>query len=252
MEEQKLPVKQGRHRKDAALVLRDRYWAIYLKNQLPEESYASLERKLLPHLKVTKREHGEGFSQPGSLSKVAAGKRGLSASLEGIPDAVRRADELVPGATAAYTSLLWSALAAPGTPSMLCQTIAPEVRARLFEHHFSAPPAKPSSEGLLSLGGVRRAARLWHRDGLGLLLCHCPAAIGISKLSLTAEAYVLHLLHWASCKDPALQTVKADLIALIKERYRLQSRATNATETRLFLAPRIKAFSQGIRLLLGP
>ena len=83
MAKQRIPAKQGRPPKDAALALRDRYWVLYLKAHLPEDSYASLERKLFPHLQITKREHGEGFSQPGSLSKVAAGKRGLSASQRG-------------------------------------------------------------------------------------------------------------------------------------------------------------------------
>lgn len=101
-----MPAKQGRLSKDAALAPRDRYWVLYLKTHLAEDSYASLERKLFLHLRVTLRDYGEGFSQPGSLSKVAAGTRGLSASLEGLPDVVRNAEAPVPGEIAAYNSIL--------------------------------------------------------------------------------------------------------------------------------------------------
>ena len=128
VEKQKLPTKQGRPPKDAALALRDRYWVLYLKSHLPQDSYASLERKLLPNLRITQREHGEGFSQPNSLSKVAAGARGLSSSLEGLPDVVRNAEALLPGAIAAYNSILWRALAEPNAWLESCQQVAPEVR----------------------------------------------------------------------------------------------------------------------------
>lgn len=251
MEKQRIPAKQGRLPKDAALALRDRYWVLYLKARLPEDSYASLERKLFPHLQITKREHGEGFSQPGSLSKVAAGTRGLSASLEGRPDVVRNAEALVPGAIAAYNSILWAALVEPHAWSGTSQRIAPEARARLFERHFLALPAKPSSPGSLNLYGVRRVSRIWHLDALGLLLCHCPPAIGVSKLSLTAEAYVPNLLHRICQRDPALTAVKDELAALIAERYGITDRVGGVPEGRVFLAPKVNAISQGLRSIFG-
>ena len=251
MEKKKLPAKQGRPSKDAALVLRDRYWVLYLKSHLPQDSYACIERKLFPHLRVTRREHGEGLSQPGALSKVAAGTRGLSTSIEGIPDAVRNAEDLVPGATAAYTSILWSVLAEPSALPVSDQKIGSEVRARLFERHFSALPAKPSSQGLLSLYGVRRVSRLWHRDALGLLLYHCPASIGVSRLSLTAEAYVSHLSGLICRRDLALRVVQDDMLALMKARFGVPVRQ-GAMAERLFLAPKVNAISQGLRLILRP
>lgn len=255
MEKQKLPTKQGRPPKDAALALRDRYWVLYLKSRLPEDSYASLERKLSLHLRVSKREHGEGFSQPGSLSKVAAGTRGLSASLEGLPDVVRNAEALAPGAIAAYNSILWRALAEPNAWLDLCQQVAPEVRSRLLAHHFQAFPARHawhSCPGALSIYGVRRVGRLWHRDALGLLLCHCPPAIGLSQLSFTAENYVLHLLNWACRKDEALLEVKDDLLTLIGARYGLKRQADAVNKDRVFLAPRLGGISYHMRMLLGP
>lgn len=251
MTEQKLSLKQGRRRKDPALALRDRYWALYLKSQLPDESYASLERMLLPHLHITRREHGEGFAQPGALSKAAAGTRGVSAYLEGLPDVVRHAEALVPGAIAAYSSALWSALVEPHPWPGTYQRIAPEVQARLLERHFFALPAKPSSPGPLSLYGVRRVSRIWHLDALGLLLCHCPAAISVSKLSLTAEAYVPNLLHWICQRDPALMAVKDELAALITRRYGITDRVGGVPEGRIFLAPKVSAVSQGLRLIFG-
>lgn len=255
MEKQRIPAKQGRPPKDAALALRDRYWVLYLKARLPEDSYASLERKLFPHLRVTLREHGEGFSQPGALSKVAAGTRGLSASLEGLPDLVRNAEALVPGAIAAYNSILWRALAEPNAWLDSCQQVAPEVRARLLAHHFQALPAMHagrSRPGTLSLYGVRRVSRLWHRDALGLLLCHCPPAIGLSQLSFTAENYVLHLLNWACRRDAALLTVKDDLLSLIGDRCGVKGQVGAVGKDRTFLAPRLGGISYNLRMLLGP
>ncbi|MPS90003.1 MAG: hypothetical protein E2585_15160 [Comamonas sp.] len=255
MEKQRIPAKQGRPSKDAALALRDLYWVLYLKRRLPEDSYASIERKLFPHLRISKREHGEGFSQPGSLSKVAAGKRGLSASLEGIPDVVRNAEALVPGAIAAYNSILWRALAEPNAWLDSCQDVAPEAQIRLFAHHFQALPAMHagrSRPGALSLYGVRRVSRLWHRDALGLLLCHCPPVIGISPLSFTAENYVLHLLNWACRRDVTLLTVKDDLLALIGDRYGVTGQVDAVDKDRIFLAPRLGGISYSLRMLLGP
>lgn len=60
---------KGRPAKDAALVLRDQYWALFLKSQCPGESFASLERALLPHLRITQRGDGQGSSQPFSMNR---------------------------------------------------------------------------------------------------------------------------------------------------------------------------------------
>lgn len=108
---------QGRARKEVAFVLRDRYWALWLKGQ-SGLSFAALERRLCPHLKVTAREDGEGSRQPFALSKVATGKRGLGSSPT-VPAIVEEADLTWPGSVRIYRALCFRSLASslPDRPS---------------------------------------------------------------------------------------------------------------------------------------
>lgn len=255
MNEQKQPHRRGPKTKDEALVLRDRYWALFVKSKLPEESYASLERRLSPHLKVTRRQDLLGYSQPFSLSKVAQGKRGLSQAVGSLPPVVERAEALVPGANEAFTSILWTAL----MPPLRSQheenqrgSISIEVTSRLNTRHFAPKSAVYAGLGLLNAQGIRRLSRLRHRDALGLLLCYCPVHMKPSQLSLTAEAYVLYLLQKCCDKDPALMAIKSSLIRLLSDRFRIQANTRCRDTGKIFLAPRVSSFAVGLRSLLYP
>lgn len=239
----------GRPRKDGALRLRDQYWICHLKDRLPGETFASLERRLGPHLRVTRRSKEEGLSQPFAYSKVARGVRGLSASLEDVPLIVHRAEDLTPGVQSAFTSILWTALAKPGTR---CGSISPEVRVRLHDRHYSKKPGNSDDPGMLNAAGIRRISRLWHRDAMGLLLCHCPVAIGYTYLSFQAESYLLHLLHWCSRSDPAIQRVSASLAAIIDSRYPMPHNFRVGYTQKIFPAPKGSTFLMGLRMMLGP
>ena len=237
----------GRPPKDLALKLRDQYWVWHLNNLLPNETFASLERRLAPHLRITWRGKEEGYSQPFAYSKVARGVRGLSASLEEVPEIVHRANEMAPGVLSAYTSILWVALTKPGCRS---GSIAPEVRSRLFDHHFSIPPESADDVGLLNASGILRVSRLWHRDALGLLLCHCPSVIGTSVLSLKAEAYVQHMLHWCASGDPAMNMIRDALNPLIASRYLIPRGLMETLDHKVFPVKRRSTPLVGLRMLL--
>ena len=245
---------KGRPPKDPALVLRDQYWALFLRAHSPGESYASLERTLLPHLRITQRGDGQGSSQPFSLSKVAMGHRGLSPHLGPPPLIVNRAEDLVAGAKGAFTSVLWSTLAQPwpleGVKDQYAE-VAPEVRSRLTDRHFSVMPKTRFGLRLLNSNGIRRVSRLRHRDALGLLLCYSPAVVGFSKQSLTASSYVFYALKRGCQSDPALMAIKDTLIKLINERFKIYNQTECGRETRLFVAPRHSLLTVGIRALIG-
>ena len=249
------PRQRGRKSKDEALVLRDRYWALFLKSKLPNESYASLEKQLFTNLQVRRRANSLGYSQPFALSKVALGKRGLSPKLEEVPLVVTRAQELAPEVLVAYRSILWAALMGPATFSKTrdpYRSIASEVSARLSDRHFSTPSHARLGSLSLNKQGVCRLSRLWHRDALGLMLCHCSAVKGISKVSLTAEAYVFNLLHWSCHQDPALMAIKRELATLIKKRFAINAGADWIRNARPFIAPRISGIALGLRTLIDP
>jgi hypothetical protein len=255
MNKQKQPHRRGPKTKDEALVLRDRYWALFVKSKLPGESYASLERRLSPHLKVTRRQDLLGYSQPFSLSKVAQGKRGLSQAVGALPPVVERAEALVPGANEVFTSILWTALMQPlrSTPEGDQRgSISIEVTSRLNVRHFSGKPAVHAGLRLLNEQGIRRLSRLRHLDALGLLLSYCPVHMKPSKLSLTAEAYVLYSLHKCCDKDPALMAIKSSLIKLLSDRFRIQANNNCSDTGKIFLAPRVSSFAIGLRSLLDP
>jgi hypothetical protein len=255
MNKQKQPHRRGPKPKDEALVLRDQYWALFVKSKFPDESYASLERVLYPHLKITRREDSLGYSQPCTPSKIARGKHGLSRTLGALPAVVERAEALVPGAIEAFTSILWTALMPP-----LMSThdgdrrgsISIEVTSRLNARHFAPKSAVHAGLGLLNVQGIRRLSRLRHLDALGLLLCYCPVHMKPSKLSLTAEAYVLYLLQRCCDKDPGLMAIKSSLIKLLSARFRIQANTRCSYAGKVFLAPRVSSFAVGLRSLLDP
>lgn len=243
------PVRRsGRPLKDLALRLRDQYWVRHLNDRLPDETFASLERKLGSHLRITWRGKEEGYSQPFAFSKVARGTRGLSSSLEDVPSTVQRAEDLAPGMQSAFTSILWAALVKPGNRR---GSIAPEVRSRLFDHHFSMLPESADDVGRLNASGILRVSRLWHRDALGLLLCHCPAAIGHSSFSLRAETYVQHMLHWCARMDPAINSIREPLKHLIESRYPMPGRLIDAVDHKIFPPNRRLTSLIGVRMLLN-
>ncbi len=255
MNEQKQSHRRGPKPKDEALVLRDQYWALFVKSKFPDESYASLERVLCPHLNIKRREDLLGYSQPFSLSKIAKGERGLSAALGDPPHLVVRSEILAPGAREAFTSILWTALIQPVRSThegIQCGSIAHEVVRRLTAVHHSLNPASHAGFRLLNERGIRRLSRLRHRDALGLLLWYCPAVTKASRLSVTAEAYVFHLLNKCCDKDPALMKIKDGLIRLICERFRIRDKTSQCKNDKIFLGPRVSSFAVGLRLLIDP
>ncbi len=244
--------RRGRPVKDRALVLRDRYWVLQLR-ATTGLTFATLERELMPHLSVGRRENGEGLSQPFALSKVANGSRGLSPYVEDVPSLVRRAEDVAPGSLAAYTSILWHALAPPTTvrkPLATLDGVSPTVASRMGDRFWRFHPAEPRQ--MLNDLGIRRAARLAHRDALGLLLCHCPPAADVSYTALLAELYVFHVLHQCCKQDPTMASLQVEFIDLAKARYRGLRHVPTAPSTgRIFLAPRVRAFAVSMRRLLG-
>ena len=244
--------RRGRKTKDEALVLRDRYWALFLKSKLPDESYASLEKRLFTNLQIKRRKSSLGYSQPFALSKVALGKRGLSPKLEDVPLVVLRGEQLVAKASEAFRSILWTVLMGPETVSKIkdpYHSVAPEVKLELSKRHFSVASNAGTDVGSLNTLGIRRLSRLWHRDALGLLLSHCPAVKGASKVSLMAEAYVFNLLHCICQHDPALMAIKSELATLIKQRFGVKANAGWIRNAKPFIAPKISGVAVGFRML---
>lgn len=244
LQDERIP-RRGRQPKDPALVLRDRYWALHLQSQLPDESFASLERKLMAHLRIGRRENGEGYSQPFSLSKIARGTRGLSSRLDEVHPIVLRADQLVPSSLAVYTSILWRALVSgPESERQIgsSQLVTREVINRMSDRHFESRAALK-----LNLLGVRRLSRISHIDAVGLLLRQCEPAIDATTTSLTAEAYIFHLIHRSSIRDCALQAIQKDLVGLVKERYPGLRAKDDQDSTKIFLGPRVSSIATSLR-----
>ena len=246
-----MPPAVGRPRKDPALILRDRYWAMRLKHSLPNESLASIERQLVPHLSITRRADGEGFSQPFALSKIAKGQRGISPSLDGVPPLVQRAERLAPGSIHAFRSVLWRALADSSrlddTPP-IHDIVCGEVLRRLGDRHFMNP-----SRGVQKLNyrGVLRAGRLAHRDALGLLLMHCSPLAAISTASFAAEQSVWHTMYRACDQDPALDGIQDALAALIDARFPGLLKKYASRRSLVFPVRRTSSVAVGIAMLLS-
>jgi len=209
---------------------------------------------LQPHLRVTRRELSAGNSQPFSLSKVARGARGLSPDLKTLPPIVKRAEDVLPGSIAAFTSILWSALVDPAkfaaSTGELC-SVAPEVSGRLCERHFAGSSKNRLDCRKLNLLGIRRLARLRHLDAVGLLLWHSLQTVQPSKLSITAEEYFFNSLQLYRRSDGALQDLMVPLMDLIKQRYPQIVSVNSAIGFKLFLAPRVSGVKVALRTLIG-
>jgi hypothetical protein len=242
---------RGRSAKDPALRLRDRYWALNLKSSLPGESFASIERRIAPHLRVSRREFGQGFSQPFALSKVASGSRGISAFVDGTPDVVRRAEQWVAGSSGAFTSLLWRTLLPDATWQSVwsgVEGLSEDVSRRLMPRHLQSTGV---GVACLNEAGVRRVSRLAHVDAIGLLLARSPRISGITHEALAAEDCVGLVLRRVCAVDAALRQVEVPLRQLIKERFPQVPIDGQAGDTRAFTSRRVSGIRLGLRRLLG-
>ena len=209
--------KGGRSAKDAALVLRDTYWARRLKDHFPDQSYSSLERNLWDGIKVGRRGEGQGYSQPFALAKVAAGTRGLSAYLDDVPPFVRKAGSLWPDSEAVYASCTWQAL---HSKAFMCKALGqvtaacPEVLKRL-----PALPADWNRWHPVPEAWVRRVGRLTHLDALGLLLFAGSRHAGYYREAYLANEYLPAVFGRLCLHDPAFSAIAGGVRALIAEAY---------------------------------
>ena len=211
--------RSGRRRKDDALILRDRYWALGLKAYLPDESLSSIERLLWLNIRVGRREEGQGYRQPFALAKIAAGTRGISDALDGTPPVVERARSLWPASEAVFTSCIWAALherawlhraigAVPG--------IGNDVRCRLKPHHLVA---NGRSQPWFSPAGICRLGRLTHLDALGLLLLGGGQTAGGTYEEVLAQLYVPPVFGRICQFDPIFAALEDTFRGLITRRY---------------------------------
>lgn len=212
------PHRSGRPPKEAALRLRDRYWALKLKADLPAESYSSLERLLYEDVQVSRREFGQGYSQPFALAKVASGTRGVCSNDSGVPPVVQRAEQLWPGSSEAYCSLLWPALVSSGwllgVVRRQVPPVADAVRRRLRSQHLDAAKADLLR---LTAAGIRRVGRLTHLDALALLLINGSRHGQGSHLNFMADLYATPVFSRLSRTDKTFALIADELQALIEE-----------------------------------
>lgn len=200
--------------------MRDRYWALKLKADLPDESYASLERLLYENIQVRRREDGQGDSQPGALAKVASGTRGISSDVHGVPSIVQKAEQLWPGSSEPYCSLLWLALAPkawllhPFRKQL--SLVVDEVRSRILSRHLASPK---DGTGAFTAAGVRRLGRLTHIDALALLLLHGSKGNGDYKCAFMADLYATAVFARLARTDQVFALIADDLRSLIDERH---------------------------------
>jgi len=203
--------------KDPLLVLRDRYWALTLQRLAGGKSFAALERELCPHLHIRLRDDGEGRVQPFSLSKVAAGTRGLSPSASGWPEKVEQAERRYRGSSSAFKSLLWKVLACAREGRGLENPgpyVSDEVARRFSERHQSLIDGC----NMLNASGLRRAGRLTHIDALGLLLWICSSMSGVRHLEPLAATYVQSMVERLTLADPAFAVLRGEIVQQIAGR----------------------------------
>lgn len=229
--------KGGRRTKDAALVLRDKYWALRLKAFLPNESYSSLERALWEGIQIGRRGEGQGYSQPFALAKVAAGTRGLSPDLEGVPPVVKKAGELWPDSEDVYRSCTWQALHAKawlhravGRAPFACT----EVLRRLPSWQVDLSGRPRATEAW-----TRRVGRLTHLDALGLLLFSGSHHAGGELEAYLANLYVPAVYGRLCRKDPSFAAIAAEVKTLVMSAYPEVPALDDPAEQRAF-APRSK------------
>jgi hypothetical protein len=236
----------GRPRKDPALKLRDRYVATWLKLNGGGRTLSSLERDLHPSLLLRERGDGQGVSQPGALDKAARGVRGLSANFE-LPQIVRGAEVVAPGAIAAFSSPLWLALCnspQQGFNRELERSAAQLCLRRRFAQHCSSLTA--AKRGLCT---VRRLGRIWHRDALGHLLLLCRAETPTEE-SVLAELHIANSLHRACQGCLALQQIHTELEALIELRFRGVLALGQRSVGKVFPGIRISQIGVALRMLM--
>lgn len=242
----------GRPIKDAALRVRDSYWAIRLKQLAHGRSYASVERVLFPHITLRVRGNGEGVSQPFALSKVANGSRGICPELDAVPLVVRRAQEHFPGSLDDFRSLLWPVLLEARrreSVRIADWVIADEVLGRLKDEHFAKEGRRALS---LNQRGICLLASLSHRDALAVLLLNSPKLAGVSKVSVLAEGYVTPVFVRLCAADPAFAAVSERVGAIINSRFPGSLRLNNPSDYCAFPRRRVSAMSVSLRMLLGP
>jgi hypothetical protein len=242
-------MERGRPCKHEALVLRDQYWAISLRNR-SGQSYASLERELFPHVKVRKREDGEGYVQPFALSKVAAGTRGLAAGGHAIPAVVEHGEDRYPGSSQCYRSILWRALSSKRHQNLRPddEGVGNEVRARLRHDHLNR--LEGASQWQLTELGVRRVGRLTHIDALGLLLASSYPLAGPSVASLLAGDCISAVFARLCKVDLVLRALKHPLVDLIKSHAPHALRDFEASTVHTFKRRRITRLSVAMATLL--
>lgn len=243
-------MERGRPHKHEALVRRDQYWAISLREH-HGESYASLERTLFPHVKVRKREHGEGYIQPFALSKVAAGTRGLGTDRNAVPAVIKRGEARYAGSSQCFRSILWRALsedAENGLQAVRDDEVAPEVRARLRSQHLTLLDG--GRQWRLTQLGVRRVGRLSHIDALGLLLAHSYPLAATSELSVLAEDCVSAVFARVCRVDSAFWALKDPLASLIKSRFHHVLRPCEELTVRTFRTREVSSLTVALMTML--
>jgi hypothetical protein len=208
----------GRKPKDEALVLRDKYWVLRLKAHTLQ-SYSRLERSLCEGITVGRRSEGQGYSQPFALSKIAAGKRGLSADLDSNPKLVEGASTLWPDSEAVYNSCIWGALSRTACfykPQDRFVFASPEVLRRLPHRYLVDDPYKRPR---FTETGVRRLGRLTHIEALGLLLLNASGHAGWSHQAYVANLCVPAVFARLCKYDESFAAIADGVQSLIKERY---------------------------------
>ena len=194
----------GRPQKEEALKLRDRAWALSLRSG--DQSLAALERHFRAASQLKTNELSS--TQPFSLTKIAAGKRGLSSSLD-IPAVVLHAEAICPGSRDRFASILWAVLSSDDLTEKDVE-----------DHEFAADVMRAlETKSVSSAGGISsellvRLARVPHPDSLGLLLWYLRKATGGPSESLL-EQYADKALTSICRRDPAMQEIRIPLVEVV-------------------------------------
>jgi len=220
-------------RKDEALRLRDRYWAMRLRAALPGESFSSIERLLWDTITVRRRMEGQGYSQPFALSKIASGKRGLSYDVEGTPKVVRTACSVWAESEAVFHSPVWTVLLRDAWQSSLLQrvTLDGEIRRRLPSLHRRNASSR---DVLLNGAGICRLGRMTHIDALGLLLLNGTRHGGGQHEAFLANLFVPAVFARLCQCDAVFASLADRMQELIDERYPDVSAQTEPGDRKAF------------------
>jgi len=194
----------GRRQKHEALKERDRYWALTLKAS--GISLAELERGFRAELRSSRSDMSPLL--PFSIPKVAAGTRGVSASLD-MPAIVAYCDTVVPGSRGRFASLLWTALYRGDMTEQVIETnqLADEVAQRL-----GAPTI--SAAGGFSSELLRCLVRVPHPDSFGLLLWNLRRSTG-GPSEGTLTRYAMEALNQICKREAAMLAIREALLELV-------------------------------------